>query len=516
MYLSPNKSFARSVLFAAMGLLLTACPLAKKNQASDPPPPLGGDFGGDAQSGYYLALALPDGEPEAGKPARVLVLVRDSQGNSLTTTEDIVIDLLLAEATGVLCRDSLCSELVSTLAIPSGNSEGVFFIRLDQAGRAVTEVNFGLNSARLELNARPAPPPVPQPAVALRISGPAKVAVATCAGPYRLDTIDKDGNVVASGAARGVLLVPDSPSRALGRVYSDSACTAAVSGFSLIAQDSFKTFWYRHDTSEVFSLVASDGPVGLTDGQLDIQVNDATLATKLVLGPRWAGRKLYAYYGATVERPLILANVGGVDAANLAAVSLATMELGVKFKGGTYPGTGGTCGTTLKKGEQCKLVMTWTLTASASRGTFQYASQYRFDYTGGSMTALFNHMGMPTPQGIRFSEAPFYLFPPMYAALTSVSKTFTLTNLTNEVVHFGAFSFTSAAFGFLGGTFPGTGGTCKTDLPANQACTIVVRFAPATPASAVVLTPRIDVNYTVGAATDVRSDAVGIDGYSAQ
>jgi hypothetical protein len=38
--------------------------------------------------------------------------------------------------------------------------------------------------------------------------------------------------------------------------------------------------------------------------------------------------------------------------------------------------------------------------------------------------------------------------------------------------------YLSQTFSFRGGTYPGTGGTCTTDLPIGASCTVIVNYSP--------------------------------------
>ena len=60
--------------------------------------------------------------------------------------------------------------------------------------------------------------------------------------------------------------------------------------------------------------------------------------------------------GSTNERTLTLNNNGGVPATSLAVATLTTP---FGFAGGSYPGTNGTCGTTLAAGQVCTIAITY-------------------------------------------------------------------------------------------------------------------------------------------------------------
>lgn len=61
--------------------------------------------------------------------------------------------------------------------------------------------------------------------------------------------------------------------------------------------------------------------------------------------------------GRTTDHTFTLTNSGDGDASSVSATSLSSP---FSFKGGTYPGTGGTCGTTLLAGSSCTIVVEYS------------------------------------------------------------------------------------------------------------------------------------------------------------
>ena len=67
--------------------------------------------------------------------------------------------------------------------------------------------------------------------------------------------------------------------------------------------------------------------------------------------------------GATLDQSFTVTNSGGVTSSAMNGSGLAAP---FTFKGGTYPGTGGTCGATLAAAGTCTVVATFAPTASGS------------------------------------------------------------------------------------------------------------------------------------------------------
>ena len=68
--------------------------------------------------------------------------------------------------------------------------------------------------------------------------------------------------------------------------------------------------------------------------------------------------------GASADASLSLTNNGSVTATTIA--DGVGLSVPFTFKGGTYPGTGGTCGTSLNVGSSCLVVVTFAPTATGS------------------------------------------------------------------------------------------------------------------------------------------------------
>lgn len=180
---------------------------------------------------------------------------------------------------------------------------------------------------------------------------------------------------------------------------------------------------------------------------------------------------------------------GGVPATNLSGTGLLNNFI---FRGGSYPGTGGTCGVTLASGS-CTIVVQFTpLSVATHNGTmaFNYHDGAFFQQITRDLTGV----GVP-PAVLSESGPASYDFGILQTG-TTANYTFTLNFVSGGVPATGiSITGMSAPFAYLGGTFPGTGGTCTTTLAAGS-CTIVIRFAPTLIGN---YTRNININYNDGA-----------------
>lgn len=174
---------------------------------------------------------------------------------------------------------------------------------------------------------------------------------------------------------------------------------------------------------------------------------------------------------ASSEATLTLNNTGTLNATS---VSAATLNAPYSFKGGTYPGTGGTCGTTLAPGS-CTIVTKFTPTStgvSNSTVTINYNNGTSATQSSISLT------GQGVAQAVlSISDGSPYNYGSVVVG-SALDKTFTVTNggETQSTTMGGTFNGTQ--FKFKGGSYPGTGGSCGSTLNAASTCTIVLSFAP--------------------------------------
>lgn len=191
----------------------------------------------------------------------------------------------------------------------------------------------------------------------------------------------------------------------------------------------------------------------------------------------------------SAETIITVSNAGPTNYTNLSATPLTAP---FSFKGGSYPGTGGTCQSSLASGQNCKLVVVF---APSTTGVQTQSLNFTFDdgYVANAQTSA-PLQGEGIAQAIMgVSDGTPYNF-----GITnvggSIDKTFLLTNAGTINGTSIAFTF-SSVFNFKGGNFPGIGGDCSTTLSAGSFCSIVVSF---TPNAAITYTGSMTLNYYDG------------------
>lgn len=281
--------------------------------------------------------------------------------------------------------------------------------------------------------------------------------------------------------------------------HSGAADATSVSGGALSAPFSYKggsfpgtdgTCTSTLAISQTCTVVVLYSPTaaGSHSGTLTINYNDGAAARSATRGLSGVGQTVSlltvsdgATYnfgnvinGGTADKSFTVTNSGGYTAS---AVSATALSAPYSFKGGSYPGTGGNCSTTLAGGASCTVVVTFAPTvAGAQNATLEIS--YNNGLTTTTATRAMTGTGY-LQATLAYTVVGLFDFGTKEVG-TPTSTTFTITNSgAATATSLAGSAFADASFTFLGGTFPGTGGTCGTTLPASSSCTIVVNFLPA-------------------------------------
>ncbi len=183
-----------------------------------------------------------------------------------------------------------------------------------------------------------------------------------------------------------------------------------------------------------------------------------------------------SFMGATVsgniiDHVLTIKASGGLALRNI-NVSITTSDP-ISFKGGTYPGTGGTCDETLSSGETCTIIIRYEPT-----NTNSHMANLKFTY----QDALKSYEKI-----YQVSADSFPILTFGYGTIYDFSNKFvgTTTDLRIRIENSGraradniSINNLSPPFSIKGGTYPGQGGTCGNNLLPGQTCDIFVTYAP--------------------------------------
>jgi hypothetical protein len=214
------------------------------------------------------------------------------------------------------------------------------------------------------------------------------------------------------------------------------------------------------------------------------------------IGPGWS----YGVrgIGVTDDHQFYVNNSGGGAAINIAAEAPG---VGFLYAGGKYPGTKGTCGTTLAAGASCFIDVAFSAVAVGAA-----SGKIILDYTDSPATATFQASHNVEGVGTNLASLEIWANGQSFDTLVfdyGFHATGSSTPHTFELVNVGAAKATGIAavtlpaqFVYVGG-YPGAGGTCGATLAAATSCTLVVNYAPS---SGGPVTGTIAVNYVDGQA----------------
>jgi hypothetical protein len=220
--------------------------------------------------------------------------------------------------------------------------------------------------------------------------------------------------------------------------------------------------------------------------------------------------------GASADHQFVVTNNGGA-AASITGGS--TLPAPFAYRGGTFPGAGGTCGGALAPGASCSVVVTYTGTPGTT------TSSFTVNYTGGTSASVTRNLS-----GAGTSTAALQVYD--FLADTGgvdigASWDFGIVGIggTSEhtffIVNSGGATATglgagaaSPPFDYPGGFPGGTPGTqpqngdkntayCGTTLAAGAACAVTIHFSPTAggPASGAV---SVSYNTTLSASRSVK------------
>ncbi len=200
------------------------------------------------------------------------------------------------------------------------------------------------------------------------------------------------------------------------------------------------------------------------------------------------------FVGVTSDKSFTLTNSGNYVAENLADSGLLSGDF--DYKGGTYPGTGGDCGSSLAALDTCTIVITFTPTDGAeATGTLE------LDYNTGESdtTVSVDLVGVGQQALLEATVGTTYDFNRVAKNSTNEAS-ITITNNGNyQATAIADTGGLSSPFRYKGFAYPGTGGTCTTSLSASASCTIVIQYIPT--GSGTSLSSSSDsltLNYTKG------------------
>lgn len=273
-----------------------------------------------------------------------------------------------------------------------------------------------------------------------------------------------------------------------GSLNAETTCDIVLS-YSPVAGGTFSSSFVLDYESEgdplefSFGVYGSSGSASVTTDEDPLLTFDNTLI------------------GDVANVTVTLTNGGALSAKFI--TDAGSLSAPFSYLGGVYPGTGGTCAVTLTAGASCTFILSYRPTIVGTQMGAWGVGFLTGGNAGGASLILNGVSGIAV---LEITDFPSYTYAATFIGDTA-DRTFTISNTGNFEASDVTDAFAlSAPFSFMGGTYPGTGGTCTHAIDAGDDCTIVVRFEPTDPETSA---DRIELDYFDGENNQTLDLAVG-------
>ncbi len=196
----------------------------------------------------------------------------------------------------------------------------------------------------------------------------------------------------------------------------------------------------------------------------------------------------------------------GVGSATSVAVGTPTLNAPFSFAGGSFPGTGGSCGTTISGQSSCTIV----ISANPTVDYENFSDTVRVSYNDGTNTKYVaiavSASTIPLAVLTITNSSPVNFGTVVHNSATQ-AESINVSNASGVTASFLSGASLAAPYTYTGGSYPGVGGTCGTVLDTGSTCTVNITFTPTTTGT---LTGTFTLDYDNHAAST--SVAVGLTG----
>ena len=176
--------------------------------------------------------------------------------------------------------------------------------------------------------------------------------------------------------------------------------------------------------------------------------------------------------GGTYYGIITLTNSGKFSATDMSLTKFKEADL-LKYSGGSFPGTNGTCGTELSSGKKCKIEFEFSPDIEKS-----YNYTVDINYKSGiepKTKKLLVSAYAGTAPFLKFDNTSDFDFG-IHEVGDTVERTYSVMNMGGLDAKEILAAPLESPFSYKGGSFPGIGGTCSTILKAYSSCSIVVEM----------------------------------------
>lgn len=191
--------------------------------------------------------------------------------------------------------------------------------------------------------------------------------------------------------------------------------------------------------------------------------------------------------GVTVEKIITLKNNGGYNLTKLGASILFSP---LSYKGGSFPGVGGSCTDFLGSGESCNIVveiysevkveLNYPFNIRYNDGVYNQYYEIPLQASIADVGSIIYGFGeFSSYEDLLDNVADPVIFPVTSVGLTA-TEIITLGNGGERNIEIMTEAFSTTDFAFTGGAFPGTNGTCTRSIAPQEICKIEISYFPST------------------------------------
>jgi len=269
---------------------------------------------------------------------------------------------------GLFYSNNICTTLTTSIVINKDSSFQTFYFKGSSSENLVllaSSLNFSLGSLPISVSSpNPGETVTPLTPVMFGLAGPDKILANSCSGPYTLSVLDSNGVLSNVTSTKTVSILSGSVTSS---AYTDGSCSTSLTSLSMASGTNTHQFYLLNSQAGSMTLQASE-PSLIT---ATMQINTVQPGVLSISGGPLGAWQAFYYNGngALVDQILTVTNMGQTQTLNLQESGVLTN--GFSYKGGSFPGQGGSCtsGLNLAPGAKCTLVLRFQPSSASNFGS---------------------------------------------------------------------------------------------------------------------------------------------------
>jgi hypothetical protein len=340
---------------------------------------------------FRFGFTTANSAVSAGACNEISLQLLDPTGTATAITKDVTVNLS-GEKSGAYYSDSACTSQISAVTYAAGStSVKVYYLNATSESVTLSAADGANQIKQTTYTVTVATSTASMPR--LTFSGNSNSTATTCE-PFILKLLNSAGVATSASATMSIDLV----ATGTGKFYSNSTCTTQITSTEIAKGALSTTLYFLPGTDNAVAMTASSSLASSGLWLIITAGADSSSSGSASLSFSPSSHDFGTIpVGSTADYTLTLLNSGVRAATSL----VATIAAPFTFKGGTFPGTGGTCSTSEVWGGSyaCTVVVTYTPTStSRTIGNLTLTSILNTS-TGSSSTLIVPLVGEATYPG---------------------------------------------------------------------------------------------------------------------